>query len=356
MPRATPTSTRHAVRRLDRRGGTSTRDPGARGADPRGARGRQARGLHRADGQQRRGLPADRRDRRARGQGLHDDGDRRVQPRVPVHEGPPRPRRAWTPAVRAGLAHAGHGGLAGLLAGPAADALRHPRGGSVPGHDRRRGGQRGVPRLGPYRGRSRGDPRRPVRGRERAHHPARVRRAVARVHRSLFDTARQYRESIDVYGSKQAVEWPSSSTARWSSTSRSAPSRRSPRRWSARTSRTCCPSRSSPSPPAASTTSEGNTHLSFTQGGGHGGSHRHLVHAFVEAVRGHRRAFLDVRQSANWTCVGILAHESGLRMWRPQGPAARLHPPCLSRRGPGGFPPPPPHPSMTDIVRATVGA
>jgi len=30
----------------------------------------------------------------------------------------------------------------------------------------------------------------------------------ARIYRSLFDTARQYRESIDVYGSKASVEWP----------------------------------------------------------------------------------------------------------------------------------------------------
>ena len=30
----------------------------------------------------------------------------------------------------------------------------------------------------------------------------------ARIIRSLFDTARQYRESIDVYGNKASVEWP----------------------------------------------------------------------------------------------------------------------------------------------------
>lgn len=30
----------------------------------------------------------------------------------------------------------------------------------------------------------------------------------ARVIRSLFDTARQYRESIDVYGDKASIEWP----------------------------------------------------------------------------------------------------------------------------------------------------
>ena len=31
---------------------------------------------------------------------------------------------------------------------------------------------------------------------------------VGHVYRSLFDVARQYRESIEVYGSKQSVEWP----------------------------------------------------------------------------------------------------------------------------------------------------
>ena len=29
----------------------------------------------------------------------------------------------------------------------------------------------------------------------------------ARIIRSLFDTARQYRESIDVYGTKKSFEW-----------------------------------------------------------------------------------------------------------------------------------------------------
>lgn len=30
----------------------------------------------------------------------------------------------------------------------------------------------------------------------------------ARIYRSLFDVARQYRESFDVYGSKASIEWP----------------------------------------------------------------------------------------------------------------------------------------------------
>ena len=53
-------------------------------------------------------------------------------------------------------------------------------------------------------------------------------------------------------------------------------------------------------------------HLSFIQGGGHGGSHPHLVHAWVSAIRGERPALPDAPTSANWTIVGICAHQSAL--------------------------------------------
>src|SRR5687768_5709565 len=43
---------------------------------------------------------------------------------------------------------------------------------------------------------------------ETAHIKVRNSDLSARVIRSLFDTARQYRESIDIYGSKKSVEWP----------------------------------------------------------------------------------------------------------------------------------------------------
>ena len=54
-------------------------------------------------------------------------------------------------------------------------------------------------------------------------------------------------------------------------------------------------------------------HLSFTQGGGHGGSHPHLANEFVKALVEDREPFPNAVQSANWTCVGILAHESALK-------------------------------------------
>jgi hypothetical protein len=46
---------------------------------------------------------------------------------------------------------------------------------------------------------------------------------------------------------------------------------------------------------------------------GHGGSHPHLAHEFVSAMIEDRDPFPNAVQSANWTCVGILAHESAMK-------------------------------------------
>ena len=54
-------------------------------------------------------------------------------------------------------------------------------------------------------------------------------------------------------------------------------------------------------------------HLSFVQGGGHGGSHPHLVNEFVTALVEDRDPWPNAVTSANWTCVGICAHESATK-------------------------------------------
>jgi phosphoheptose isomerase len=59
--------------------------------------------------------------------------------------------------------------------------------------------------------------------------------------------------------------------------------------------------------------SDSNQHLSFIQGSGHGGSHPHLVNEFLNALNEDRPPFPSAKQSANITCVGILAHESALQ-------------------------------------------
>ena len=104
--------------------------------DHRRPQGGQARDVHRAHGHHRRGLQADRRARQEDRPQLHDGGDGRLRPRVPLREGAVREGRARQDPVPAGQPSAGHGRLAELLARPAPDALRHPLRGPVPRPDR----------------------------------------------------------------------------------------------------------------------------------------------------------------------------------------------------------------------------
>jgi predicted dehydrogenase len=135
----------------------------------------------------------------------------------------------------------------------------------------------------------------------------------ARIIRSLFDTARQYRESIDVYGSKASVEWPLIEHEPLVLHRAKLPEARIPK-----LVRAPDYARRLPQPIRRFTTKgvydlAKKTHLSFTQGAGHGGSHPHLAHEFIMAVLEDREPFPNARQSANWTCVGLCAHESALK-------------------------------------------
>ena len=47
-------------------------------------------------------------------------------------------------------------------------------------------------------------------------------------------------------------------------------------------------------------------------GGGHGGSHPHLVHEFLRSIVEGRRPAVDSVTAANWTAAGICAHQSAL--------------------------------------------
>jgi predicted dehydrogenase len=134
----------------------------------------------------------------------------------------------------------------------------------------------------------------------------------AEVTRSLFDVARQYRESFDAYGSKKSFEWQQVEGEEPVIHTRGLPEPEIPRRVQVPDY-----ARLLPDPIRRFTTrgvyGEGEEHLSFTQGGGHGGSHPHLVHAWLSAIRGERPALPDAETSANWTMVGICAHESAMK-------------------------------------------
>lgn len=134
----------------------------------------------------------------------------------------------------------------------------------------------------------------------------------AHVYRSLFDTARQYRESFEVYGTQKSVEWPLIEGQPLVVHTAKRPESEIPEE-------VVCPDFAHLLPESIRRfTTQGvydtdeHTHLSFIQGGGHGGSHPHLIHEFVSSLVEKKEPFPNARQSANITCVGILAHESAM--------------------------------------------
>ena len=138
---------------------------------------------------------------------------------------------------------------------------------------------------------------------------------VAEVTRTLFDVARQYRESFDATGSKKSFEWQQVEGEDPVIHTKSSALRPLPEPEIAKRVKVPDFAHLLPEPirrftqPAAIQDAD---HLSFLQGGGHGGSHPHLVHAFLSALKGSRPALPDAATSANWTMVGLCAHESAM--------------------------------------------
>ncbi len=129
---------------------------------------------------------------------------------------------------------------------------------------------------------------------------------AAHIWRFLFDTARQYRESFDVYGTKKSFEW---------SLVENEPhvihTAKKPEHEIATKVEVPDYAHLLPEPIRMFTQSiQDADHLSFIQGGGHGGSHPHLVNEFVSALVENRDPWPNATLSANWTCVGICAHQS----------------------------------------------
>jgi predicted dehydrogenase len=130
---------------------------------------------------------------------------------------------------------------------------------------------------------------------------------AAEITRSLFDTARQYRESFDVYGSRKSFEWTQIEHEQPVIHTGEQPERVAVPDYAHR-----LPKSIQKFTTQGVYDSAANQHLSFKQGSGHGGSHPHLAHEFVMALVEGRPTYPDARRSANWTAVGILAHESAL--------------------------------------------
>jgi predicted dehydrogenase len=136
------------------------------------------------------------------------------------------------------------------------------------------------------------------------------------VTRSLFQTVRPYSESFSIYGDKLGFEWqqieeeeplvfsvpePGSSRGRKILHELVDPPDR----------QDLLPAEIAPFTKKA-VFSDGK-HLSFVQGGGHSGSHPHLVHEFVRSIIEERHPAVDAQRAANWTAPGIAAHMSAMK-------------------------------------------
>lgn len=130
---------------------------------------------------------------------------------------------------------------------------------------------------------------------------------AAEITRSLFETAREYIESFDVYGDRLAFEWQQTEKEKPVIFRGEAAERVEVPDFASRLPESIRPYTT------RGVYDDTHQHLSFKQGSGHGGSHPHLAHEFVRAILEERRAFVDEETAANWTSVGICAHESAMK-------------------------------------------
>lgn len=129
---------------------------------------------------------------------------------------------------------------------------------------------------------------------------------VADITMSFFQTARAYTEGFALYGEQIGVEWPvaEGGPLRVHEFGELRPGGRGRE---VSVTEVEPPDRDDLLPPEIA---------GFTRperlGGGHGGSHPHLVHEFVTSILEGRTPRVDARTAAAWTAPGIFAHDSAL--------------------------------------------
>jgi len=143
---------------------------------------------------------------------------------------------------------------------------------------------------------------------------------AAEVTRTLFHTAREYMESFHVYGEKKSFEWhiENELPVVTEMTSVDDPARPhghkiTPERVSPLDRRDLLPEAIRHFTELHIVPDPKNPHQSLRQGGGHHGSHPHMVHEFVRSIVEEREPWSNAVTAANWTAAGICAHESAMR-------------------------------------------
>ncbi len=142
----------------------------------------------------------------------------------------------------------------------------------------------------------------------------------AEVTRTLFATARGYTESFSAYGSKAGFEWEQVEGDENPVVFRLRPdlAEKGQRGLPVHHERVEPRDRQDLLPPeiarftVPSRYDETNPQKTFHVGGGHGGSHPHLVHEFVRSIVEKRKPRINEKVAADWTAAGICAHESAM--------------------------------------------
>jgi predicted dehydrogenase len=137
--------------------------------------------------------------------------------------------------------------------------------------------------------------------------------AAIEVTRSLFQTIRPFTESFAIYGDRLGFEWPQIEDEEpvLFTVAPAVPGER--RRISHK--RVAPPDRQDLLPPAIARFTQRHEDPAWPGvivGGGHGGSHPHLVHEFVSSVAHGRKSAIDEVVAATWTAPGIAAHQSAM--------------------------------------------
>lgn len=125
--------------------------------------------------------------------------------------------------------------------------------------------------------------------------------------RALYETVRQYRESFDVYGDKMSFEWEQIEDEGQVLFEGG----ESARRLEAPDTDYLLPEEIKQFTKRQQIIDQ--SHVSFIQGAGHGGSHPHLVYEFISAIKEGRDSAVDAVKAAYWTGAGICAHESAMK-------------------------------------------
>lgn len=142
--------------------------------------------------------------------------------------------------------------------------------------------------------------------------------AAVEVSRTLFQAARSYSEAFAIYGEDYGFEWPQIEGEPPVHFVRAADAAGDARATAIDAQRIAAPDRGDLLPAeiagyTGSSVFADGSHASFVQGGGHGGSHPHLVHEFVSSILEERLPAIDAVTAANWTAPGVIAHQSALQ-------------------------------------------